>query len=370
MPEELTVGLAGCGHIAARHAAAIADVAEVGKIAGRLRLDSAFDVLAERREDFAARHGIAAVRSWPELLGRDPDVVCICAPNPVHAELASAALRAGRHVVIEHPLALSAPEAEEVCRAAEATGRQAFVVRQRRYLGSVQQARRLLARGALGTIREVEANVLWSRPARYYAESAWRRSAESGGVALNQGSHFLDLLLYLFGDPVATHGARGNLRHALPCEDTCAGTLTFPGGVRARVFLTVACRDGVQEGSLTIRGDAGRLVLGGAHWESRVELRAAPLPADVMATPTPAPERTDGDHRELWRRVAAALAGREVEVVDAREGLRAVRLLDDIRSHWPFDDDACQERLQAGGFLGIIYGNNTTTEGGDGYPKR
>jgi UDP-N-acetyl-2-amino-2-deoxyglucuronate dehydrogenase len=329
MREELAVGLAGCGHIAARHAAAVA------ALPGRLRLDSVFDVLAERGRDFAARHGGGAVRSFAELLARDLDVVCICAPNPTHAELALAALRAGRHVVLEHPLALNEADALRVCRAAEAAGRRAFVVRQRRYLPSVQAARRLLARRALGTIREVAASMLWSRPPGYYAAGEWRRSAESGGVAINQGSHFLDLLLYLFGEPVATRGWRGNLRHALPCEDTCAGTIDFADGITVEVFLTVACEDGFQEGTLDIRGDAGRLTLGGAHWES-----ADP----VVEMPALGPGQ--GDHQELWRRVAEALAGREIEVVDTREGARAVRLIDEIRSRWPLDTPACLEWLQ------------------------
>lgn len=326
MREELSVGLAGCGHIAARHAAALA------ALPGRLRLDSVFDVLEERRRDFAARHGGTAVRSFAELLARDLDVICICAPNPAHAGMALAALRAGHHVVLEHPLALNEPEALLVCRAAEAAGRRAFVVRQRRYLPSVQAARRLLARRALGKIREVAASMLWSRPPDYYAAGAWRRSAESGGVALNQGSHFLDLLLYLFGDPVASRGWRGNLRHALPCEDTCAGTIDFADGVTVQIFLTVACQDGFQGGALDIQGDAGRLALGGAHWES----------ADPGAE-IPAPRPGQGDHQELWRRVAEALAGRDIEVVDTREGARAVRLIDEIRARWPLDTSACLE---------------------------
>jgi UDP-N-acetyl-2-amino-2-deoxyglucuronate dehydrogenase len=329
MGAELAVGLAGCGHIAARHAAALA------ALRGRLRLDGVFDLLAARGRDFAARHGGTAVRSFAALLARDPDVVCICTPNPTHAGLALAALRAGHHVVLEHPLALNEPDALRICRAAEAAGRRAFVVRQRRYLPSVQMARRLLARRALGTIREVAASVLWSRPPGYYAASAWRRSAESGGVAINQGSHFLDLLLYLFGDPVASRGWRGNLRHPLPCEDTCAGTIEFADGVTVEVFLTVACRDGFQGGALDVRGDAGRLALGGAHWES----------VDAVAE-MPAPEPGQGDHQELWRRVAEALASREIEVVDTREGARAVRLIDEIRSRWPLDSPACLERLR------------------------
>jgi predicted dehydrogenase len=336
---ELAVGLVGCGKIASRHAAALA------AHPGRFRLRSVFDVLPERCREFAERHGGEAARSCEELLGRNLDVVCICAPNPAHAELALAALGAGRHVVLEHPLALNEPEAERVCRTAEAAGRRVFVVRQRRYLWAVQQTREILARRSLGTIREVEACMLWSRPARYFAEGEWRRSPASGGVAVNQGSHFLDLLLYLFGDPVETRGWRGNLRHALPCEDTCAGTLTFAGGVTARVFLTVACRDGVQDGSLDIQGDE-RLALDGAQWESLVRA-CSPVPgADIGPRQGPAPGLGQGDHAELWRHVGEALAGRKVEVVTARQGARAVRLIDEIRSRWPLDADACLDLLR------------------------
>ena len=139
---------------------------------------------------------------------------------------------------------------------------------------------------------------------------------------------FLDLLLYLFGDPIGVRGVRGNLKHDLPVEDTVSGVVSFPGGLEASMFFSIAADEPTAHSMLRIEGENATIRLGGKGWE-RVEewTTEGGVPA----------EQEVRDHRELLTRVKRYLLGDRVEVVDGLEGLRAVRVIDAILSSFPMN---------------------------------
>lgn len=317
-PRTLSVGLLGCGNAGERHAAALG--------AGGLDLDlrAAFDPDSARLLAFSARHGAEPASSLDALLRQRLDVVIVCAPNQAHTSLARAALESGSHVVLEHPLAATAAAADRLCRLAQRRSRRLFVVRQRRYSGLVQALRGALADAALGRIRRVSAELLWSRDDEYFRSSAWRREPGAGGVMTNQASHFLDLVLYLFGDATSITGVRGNLRHRYPVEDTALGTVRFDSGVEADFLFSVACRDGCRQSELGVEGDDGEVRLGGAGWERLL----------AWSAPNPPPETVAASgHREFLARVSARLNGKVVEVLEAAGSLASVRAIEAFYAH-------------------------------------
>jgi predicted dehydrogenase len=146
---------------------------------------------------------------WSRIIERDDvDLVDICTPGDSHAEIAIAALAAGKHVLCEKPLANSVAEAEEMTRAAEAAaerGVRAMVGFTYRRVPAVALARKMVADGRLGDIRHVRAQYLQDWIADPQAPMSWRldRDKAGSGALGDIGAHIIDLTQHITGDAIA-----------------------------------------------------------------------------------------------------------------------------------------------------------------------
>ena len=170
---------------------------------------------ADRATEAAARLGWAASETdWRRLVGRDDvDLVDICTPGDTHAEIAIAALGAGKHVLCEKPLANSVAEAEAMTEAAEsaaAHGVRAMVGFTYRRVPAVALARRLVSEGRIGEIRHVRAQYLQDWIADPEAPLSWRLEKDKAGSgALGDiGAHIIDLTQFITGDQVTEVSGR------------------------------------------------------------------------------------------------------------------------------------------------------------------
>ncbi len=147
---------------------------------------------------------------WRSVLERDDvDIVDICTPGHLHAELAVAALEAGKHVLVEKPLANSVAEAELMAAAAvagRARGVQSMVGFNYRRLPALALARKLIAEGRLGEIRQVRLSYLQDWLVDAEAPMSWRLRRETAGSGAlgDLASHAVDQVLFLLGTPVVS----------------------------------------------------------------------------------------------------------------------------------------------------------------------
>jgi predicted dehydrogenase len=230
MSQRLRIGIAGAGLVTARaHLPAVLSCPEV-------ELAALVDTSVERAHELAARCGptprIAAdVRDVLDCV----DAMIIATPNASHGELAVRCLEAGRHVLIEKPLATSVAEGEAVVAAARRSGKVAAVGYNRRFLSAVPLMKELLDDGYFGELRRFayQFGVLggWAPVSAYNLQ----RQSAGGGVLTVEGSHFLDRLIYWFGEPVS-----------------CACFDDSEGGPEA----TVICQFGYGEGGAGLAGEA------------------------------------------------------------------------------------------------------------------
>jgi predicted dehydrogenase len=307
-----------------------------------MRLATVWDTDRDARERFAKRFGVRPLPSLDDLLAAPLDLVCICTPNATHAWLAARCLEAGRDVLVEHPLATSLADARKLCGIAAAGNRRLFVMRQRRFLHSVQALRRCISRGVLGQVRDAEGFVLWSRSPAYFAARPWRAQPENGGVLLNQASHFVDILCYLFGEATDVTGSIGTIREDLAVEDAFAGTLIFRG-VEVRFACTTAAPEGSSRARLAVNGSRAGVVLGGSAWE--IVERQPPANGFGDGVRVDA-ELLTGDHAGYLERVRRSLAGEDVEVVSAEEDLRTLQAVDAIYRASSVDRQGLRARFE------------------------
>lgn len=198
----------------------------------------------------------------------DADVINVCTPNYLHKEHCIAALAAGKHALVEKPMALSTVECDEMIAAAARYQRRIFAVKQNRYNPPVQEARKLLQNGDLGQLYLIQVNCFWNRNDQYYSSGSWRgKKATDGGCLFTQFSHFIDILYYLAGDVEAVSGLIQNYMHQHNTEFEDTGTFVLKTSNGALVnfnFTTNAYRQNM-EGSITLMGTKGVIKIGGQY---------------------------------------------------------------------------------------------------------
>ena len=224
----------------------------------------------------AARYGWAeSAADWREVIARDDvDIVDICAPGWLHAEIAIAALEAGKHVLVEKPLANTIEESERMVAAAEAArerGVVSMVGFNYRRVPALAYAKRLIADGRLGTIREVRASYLQDWLADETAPMTWRlRKETAGSGALGDiASHAIDQVQYLTGDTVTE--ASGRLHtfvgqrpgpggaEAVTVDDAAWATLSLASGAVASVEASRVATGRKNSLRIEVYGSAGAL---------------------------------------------------------------------------------------------------------------
>lgn len=187
------------------------------------------DVVVEK-----ARHlGIQAFTDYRDLLSAGMvDAVSIATPHYLHATMSLDCLHAGAHIFKEKPLAIRVSEADQLIQAAGARNLKICVAHQYRLHRSSKVTKELIDTGALGNIMQV----LWTwhqfRPETYYTRWPWRADFEraGSGVLINNVSHDLDLICWLFGQPVEVNAMLGNQLHTAQIEDIAFANMLFANG--------------------------------------------------------------------------------------------------------------------------------------------
>ena len=195
MNKKIRFAVIGCGHIGKRHAEMI--TRDEGA-----ELVALCDIRPKEELGIEA-YAVPFARDIDELfrLGLDIDVVNICTPNGLHAEMAIQAIESGHHVVIEKPMALTLADAEKVVYTSLRFRKQVFCVMQNRYSPPSVWIKEMVESGKLGQIYMVQLNCYWNRDERYYKPGGWHGDAAlDGGTLFTQFSHFIDIMYWLFGD--------------------------------------------------------------------------------------------------------------------------------------------------------------------------
>ncbi len=196
------------------------------------------------------------------------EVVCICTPNYLHCEHTIAALNAGKHAVVEKPMAMSVAECDAMIAAAAQNEKIIFAVKQNRYNPPVAAVKELMASGRLGKVYMLQVNCFWNRSDYYYAQSDWRgRKEKDGGCLFTQFSHFIDILYYLNGPIAEASGVLTNFahKHNTEFEDSGSFILKADNGAIINFNFSTCAYEKNMEGSITILAEKGTLKIGGQY---------------------------------------------------------------------------------------------------------
>lgn len=323
--------LVGCGKIAQKHAFA------VGTYLPNARVVAVCDIDAGKARALADSTGAEAYSSITEMMDAradDIDIVSVLTPSGHHAENATELVPYEKPLVVEKPLALRLDEADHMLRLCDSHGVKLFVVHQNRYNAPIMKARESLETGRLGRPVLGTVRVRWKRDQSYYDSASWRGTwAYDGGVFANQASHHIDMLSWFMGQPISVKAVASTSLVNIECEDTGAALVRYDEGGIGIIEATTAARPKDLEGSISILGEHGSVVVGGFFMEKLLTWEfQTPLPEDetVFEQFGQNPDGWGYNLGEYLKGAITALETNRSGLVDGLEGRKSLELISAI----------------------------------------
>lgn len=309
--------IVGCGVIADIHANAIREIEEAELIAV-CELDES------KGQQFADKHG-GKLYTQLELMLQNPDidVVCICTPSGFHAEQSILTARAGKHVLVEKPMAILLEDAHRIIRECKEQGVYLGTILPRRMGPAVQFVKKFIADGGLGKLSLCDAYVKIYRSQQYYDSAGWRGTWEidGGGAMMNQGIHTVDLLQWLVGPVQSLYGRASALLRIIEVEDTAVSLLSFQNGAMGVLEMTTTVYPDLGQ-RLEIHGEKGSIIIK----EDDIELLK--VEGVDVEVPSFEPFRVIPDgHRIQIRDMALAVQKKRAPIVTGEEGIHALEII-------------------------------------------
>ena len=325
--------LIGCGRIAVNHVKAVANNGL--EFVAMCDIDAAkFDVMLDKagcgRFPETARYA-----DYRLMLAEHPEIelVAIATESGEHARIALDCIDAGKHLIIEKPIAMSMADADEIVRRADERGVKVSACHQNRFNVAVQQLRQALESGRFGRLSHGSVHVRWNRGRQYYDQAPWRGTwAQDGGTLMNQCIHGIDLLRWMMGDePVEVYGqTRQRLHDYLEAEDVGVAVVRFANGAVATIEGTSNVYPRNLEETLYVFGENGTVKIGGTStnnidvWDFADETEADEANKGLEE----ATSNVYGNgHTALYADVVDAIENDRRPYVDAVAGRNAVEMV-------------------------------------------
>lgn len=227
----INVAIVGTGGISAAHIDAWLQFPE------RCRIVALVDIVPEKAQQKKEKYGLTEAEVYDDhhaILNRnDIDLVDVCTPPFVHAEISINSLKAGKNVICEKPMAASLEECDAMLKARDESGKKLTIIAQNRFRKEIRDIRALVQSGIAGKVRDVRIDSFWCRAHCYY-DLWWRGTweKEGGGCTLNHAVHHIDMLGWIMGLPNRVTAVLANTGHDnAEVEDLSVSVMEYPGAL-------------------------------------------------------------------------------------------------------------------------------------------
>ncbi|MBY0545636.1 MAG: Gfo/Idh/MocA family oxidoreductase [Gammaproteobacteria bacterium] len=322
----IKIAVVGYGHIAKKHIQAIEAFPNDLLLTGIAEPNSA------ALEQAVAEHKTTGYRDLSELLSKsNADIVTVCTPSGLHAKQTIAIANHKKHIICEKPMAIRWRDGLDMIKACDDHHVHLFVVKQNRANPTLDILKQAIDLNRFGRIYQININVFWTRPQDYYNQSKWRGSWEfDGGVLMNQASHYIDLLHWLFGPVANVHAMTATQARQIESEDSAVLNLRWRSGTLGSMNVSILTYPKNLEASLTVLGEKGTVKIGGVAI-NEIETWQFSEPHEMDNQIKTASENTTksiGDgHIRYYQNVISTLQGHTMPQTDGRDGLKTLELV-------------------------------------------
>lgn len=325
----LKVAIIGAGAICPAHIQAYLEFADKCKI---VALCDIYPEKAQKKaEEFQL--DVEVYEDYKKLAERtDVDLVSVCTPPYTHAEISIALLNAGKHVIVEKPMASSLEECDAMNRAAEQSGKILSIVAQNRFTTPMMKLKKVLDTQLMGPIVHVQVDSYWWRGFSYY-DLWWRGTweKEGGGCTLNHAVHHIDILQWMNGMPSEITAVMSNTSHEnAEVEDISIAIGRYENGSLAQITSSVVHHG--EEQQIIFQGKNARV---SAPWKVKAS-RSKPngFPEADHESETEIQRAYDEQaelhyqgHKGQIQDVLLAIEGSKPVLVDGKQGRQTLELI-------------------------------------------
>ena len=327
----LKIALVGCGRIAKRHS----ELLGYKKINGA-HLVSVCDNVSEKAKKIGGQFGVPSYADMDEMMLKvHVDVAVVLTPSGLHAEHVINLAKYCNNIMVEKPMALTLGDADAMIEACDRNSCRLFIIKQNRFNVPVIKLREAHQAGRFGKLVLGTVRVRWARHQPYYDQDAWRGTwAMDGGVLTNQASHHVDMLEWIMGDVESVFARTTTALADIEAEDTAVVTLKFKSGALGIIEATTATRPRDLEGSISVLGEKGSVVIGGFavnQMQSWAFEEAEEGDDEVLVKYSVNPPNVYGfGHQAYYEHVVDCVSHGGRNLVDGLQGRKSIELISAI----------------------------------------
>ena len=329
--KKLKACLIGCGRISVRHSHLLGN-----KLISNIELAAVCDINLDNAIKVSEKYNVPYYSDMCEMVkSEDIDLAVVLTESGFHSEHVFKIAKYVSNIIVEKPIALNVKDAIEMQNECERYNSRLFVVKQNRFNLPVQKLQEAKENGRfkklfLGTVR-----VRWTRKQSYYEQDNWRgKWSMDGGVLANQAIHHIDMLQWLMGEVESVFAYAIQASAKIEAEDTAIATLKFKDGSLGLVEATTATRPRDLEGSISILGTGGTVVIEGfavnqmKTWEFTDEI---PEDKNVINNFSVNPPNVYGyGHKEFYESVVKSIIENTDHPLTSFEAIKSLKVVNAI----------------------------------------
>ena len=301
----------------------------------RCKITALVDIIPGKAQRVKEQYGLDAdvFLDHHDILDKEIDLVDVCTPPFVHAEISINAQESGKNVVCEKPMAASLQECDAMLKARDESGKKLSIIAQNRFRLPVRNLKALLDSGMAGKVRHVTVNSLWFRGHSYY-DLWWRGTweKEGGGCTLNHAVHHIDMLGWMMGTPERVTSILANTGHDnAEVEDLSVSVAEYPG---ALAVVTASVVDHGEEQALIFQCEKAKIAFPYSVFASQPQPNGFPLAEpdesfakqaeEFLASLPPVPYEM---HVGQLENVLSALENDTEPAITGEDGRRTIELI-------------------------------------------
>lgn len=325
----INVAIIGAGAISPAHIKGYLEFPD------KCRIVAISDIYQEKADKLVNEYNLEAVtvKDYKELLNRgDIDLVSVCTPPYTHAQIAIDFLNAGKHVLVEKPMASSLEECDAMNAAAQRSGKILSVVAQNRFLNPMMKLKNILEQDLIGPIVHVQVDSYWWRGHSYY-DLWWRGTweKEGGGPTLNHAVHHIDIFQWMNGMPSEITAVMSNTSHDnAEVEDLSIAIGRYNSGCLAQITSSVVHHG--QEQQLIFQGKNARI---SSPWklkaskskENGFPVEDTQLEEEIQSAYDALPDIPYEGHPGQIHNVLTAIENNSEVLIDGYQGRKTLELI-------------------------------------------
>jgi UDP-N-acetyl-2-amino-2-deoxyglucuronate dehydrogenase len=323
--KNINIGLVGCGRISEKHLEAILFHKK------KFNLVAICDNEQKKIDNTNIAGEYNKYLSIHEMIEKENlDLVSICTPSGNHPEHAIICAKKNINIITEKPMATDLNQAKNMIKSCNENDVKLFVVKQNRYNKTLVKLKKSIEEKRFGQLRLISVNVFWHRDQNYYDQAPWRGTIKyDGGALMNQASHYVDLLIWLFG-PIKNVHAFSTKARKIEAEDTIVLNIEFENRSLGSMCVTMLTYDQNLEGSLTVMGDKGTVKVGGKavneieHWNFDSD---SPNDNDIRNVNYKINDIYGKGHIQFYEEVYKSMNNEKSEITRGEDGLKSLEVI-------------------------------------------